>query len=245
MSVSEDASTPVVAATAGGSAATTLASASFSPPSGSVLLAICQVNYGSFPGSPPTLTVIDSASGTWTILGSQFNDASGTGTIHAMFTRPCSSAPGSITVTLGRGSDTTGAMLRLAVRVLDGANLSSPAGAHNTALPTNTTVEVTLTPTVIGSQVYVAGIHGSSAADSPIAGTTTISSVSDASDGGVLSIGKATSTTSSLTSTTYGWTHTGSVAAAVLGAEVVPAAAGTSAVPPTVVTQAVKRAAYY
>jgi hypothetical protein len=207
VSVSEDASTPAVATTAGGSAATTLTTASFSPPAGSVLVAMCEINWGTYPGSPPAITVTDTAGGTWTAGPSVQLAAAGAKT--AIFTRPAVSAPGSVTVTMSRGADSSAAMLKLAVRVCAGANTSAPQGASGTASGTGTgsgfSVAATLTPTALGSLLYVAADHANNNATTALTGTTQLSQTSDGTDGGVLSAGVSSSVTSSLAAQTLGW----------------------------------------
>jgi hypothetical protein len=222
VAVTEDASTPAVATSAGGSTSTTLASASFSPPAGSVLVADCLINYGTYPGAVPTISVSDSASGTWAIGAAQLGNPAAFAVI-AQFTRPVPTAPGSITVTMHRGTDSSAAMLMLAVRVLDGANVSSPQGASNTATSDTTNAEVTVTPAQAGSYLAVAAINTDNTTNTALSGTTIIQQANDTVDLGTLAVGKY-GPVASLTSTTVGWTlgATKHAAAAVL--EIVPPA---------------------
>lgn len=208
MAVTEDASTPAVAATAGGSAATSLTSASFSPPANSLLVAICLANWSTYPGSVPGFTVTDSASGTWTngptvTLAAAFAKA-------VISTRPVTSAPGSITVTLSRGADNSAAMLMLAARVCAGAKSSSYTGASGTNSGTGSggtaNVAVTITPGAAGSMVYACTDYANNNTDTALASTTTIQSTSDGPDGGFLSAGSAAGP--ALTSTAFGWSVT-------------------------------------
>ena len=91
MAVSEDGSTPAVVTVGGGSTATTLATASFAPPAGSLLVAECVVNWNTAPGQQ-TLSMADTGGGTWipgpvVYTGASFSQVQ-------IFTRPCPSAPG-------------------------------------------------------------------------------------------------------------------------------------------------------
>lgn len=210
MAVSEDASTPAVATSGGGYTGTsiqtssTYGSAAFSPPANSVLVAMCVANYASLQGPYPTFTVSDSAGGTWT-TGPVISTAATYAKVQ-IFTRPCVSAPGSITVTFSRGSDTNQAELMLAVRVLDGASTSTPQGASARASSnSNSNLQIAITPTVVGSLIYVVADEAGNTPPIVQSGTTTLASSLDANDGGYLLSGVSSSTTSSLTSQTFGW----------------------------------------
>lgn len=208
MAVSEDGSTPAVATTAGGSTATSLTTASFSPPSNTVLVALCIINWSTYPGVVPNITVSDTASGTWT-AGPVVTLAS-SGAKAAMFTRPAVSGPGSITCTMSRGANNTAAELMLAVRVCDGAKTSGPQGANNTASGVGsgagTHVSATITPNSSGSLVYVVGGYANNNSNAVITGTSTIQSSSDSTDGGTLLTGKSSATTTGGVAQEYGWT---------------------------------------
>lgn len=181
MAVTEDASTPATAVSAGGSTATTLASASFSPPAGSWLVALCSVNYSSNT-SFPSLAVSDSASGTWN-AGPVASSTAAPG-LSQIFTRYCATAPGSITVTFSRGADATAAMLQLAVRVCNGAASSQSGAASASPHGTTTPAAVTLTTTRAGSAVYVAGAAAGNTTPTAGTGTATITVTHDTTDGG-------------------------------------------------------------
>lgn len=239
MGVTKDASSPAVVNTAGGSAATTLTSASFSPPANTVLVAQCEVNYNSFPGSPPTLSVSDSKGGTWTLAGTQLNNSAAFA-ILATFTRPCSTAPGSMTVTMHRGTDNSAAELALVVTVCDGANVSSPQGAHNTATGTAASVQGTVTTTQSGSLVFASAIVTGSQTYTAEASTTQTLQSDDSVEGGVLLAGYASSVTGTPGTGSpgaLGWTSTSGPSWAWSGVEILPGSSGVNVTPTTAVVK--------
>ena len=197
MAVTEDASTPAVAETAGGftgtsiSTSATYGSAAFTPPANSVLVACCIANFASKQSGFPAFTLSDSAGGTWT-AGPVISSAASYAKIQ-FFTRPCVTSPGSITVTMSRGSDTSAAMLMLAVRVCAGANTTTPQGNSQTNSGSGgTQIVVTESQSVAGSLLYVLGDWSNSSAPTAIGGTSTIITTLDNTDGGYLALGSST-----------------------------------------------------
>lgn len=194
MSIAEDSSTPAVTAGTPGGTQTSVTSASFTPPANSLLVVEACVNYSSFPASAPALTCSDSASGSWTSY-TQLSDSASYG-ITRFFTRPCPTSPGSITVTLSRGSDNSTAQLVMAVRVVTGADLASPGGAQHTSTGTGSPATDTVTTTTTGSLVYVCGVFsGSTQSATAQSGTTNIYNTFDTGDLGVPAAARASSLT--------------------------------------------------
>jgi hypothetical protein len=209
MAVTEDASTPAVATSAGGFTGTSIntssayGSAAFTPPSGSVLTVMCLVNWATKNTGYPAFTVSDSAGGTWT--AGPVISSSGSYSKIQFFTRPCVTSPGSITVTFSRGTDTSAAMMMLAVRVNAGASTASPQGASKTDVPgSGNQASDTITPTAIGSLIYTIADWASNAAPTALSGTNNIRNTTDTTDGGVLNAGVSNSV-GSLAAQTLGW----------------------------------------
>ena len=209
--ISEDSSTPAVA-TSQGNTTGSIATGSFSPPAGSLLVATLNVGMGSVP--PGTLSVTDSSGGTWTAGPSQTatnNSWYGLGT--RVFYRYVSSAPGSITVT-GKdsvsGSDPDHEQsMQLAVRVVDGAASSQSGAATATASSTtgsSKSATKSVTTTAAGSWVYVGAAltpDGSVTANSK---TTTINQFDDTTSVNQLVSGRQSAATGTPGAVTLGWT---------------------------------------
>jgi hypothetical protein len=204
-----------------------------------VLVAICEVNYNGSPTPFPTITVTDTAGGTWTPVPGATLSVFADGTLASMLWRPVPTAPGSITATMHRGSDATAAMLAMAVRVCNGANLSNPVGASNTASGTSSgsslTIAASITPQQVGSLVYAAGMHADTNADT-VSGVTAILGQADTPDGGYIAIGK-TGPTVSLATLTPGWTATPTSGDGWMAAtlEIVPASVSAPSSPPRLI----------
>ena len=222
--VTIDSSTPAIASSSSGSSVTSVTTASFSPPAGTLLVAMCVVNYNISPGVFPAITISDSASGVWN-TGPYAANLSGPD-IAVIFTRYCATAPGSITVTMSRGSDSSQAELQLAVRVCDNAspvqNLAG-TGVNNAAATGNATV--TLNLTTPRSACFVCAGQGGNTQAVPNSATTTIQITHDPSDGGYLLFGNQNPfNTFAPAAVTLGWTggESGS-SGAVAAMEILPA----------------------
>ncbi len=229
--LAEDASTPPTAQTAGGAGNLFIESATFTPPAGALLVALCVVNYGAYPGSPPVLSVSDTDGGTWT-PGTQIGNAAAL-TVSNIFTRPCPVSPGPITVTLTRGSDTSAALVELAVRVLTGANLSQAGAAQGSAAGSSAAFADTVTTRVKGSLVYICGTGaGTGQSAAALANTTQVDNRYDTVDTGLLLFGRASGTTvtpGAGSPGAVGFTLGNSAAWAVTGLEILPASGDSGA----------------
>lgn len=224
MAIAEDASTPAVARSTANSATQTLATAAFSPPAASLLVAVF-TSVLSFDTTPATMAISDSASGAW---------ASG---INIKGTNRCqvtiwhsyrAAAPGSITVTANKG-DTNTSDTQLTVRVLTGA-ASSQSGATSTftaatpSVPADSALR-SITTTTTGSVVYVGLAQNNNAAYTANANTTTIDAWAESVVWASLQSGKtaaATGTPGAITLGFTGQTSTNELAIALL--EILPAA---------------------
>lgn len=201
----EDASTPAVVHTDG---TTPISTASFTPPNGSLVVAMVSGGWGN---SASTVTVKDSSSATnWsgfsnpdTIVDSQsFYGIAG------VFYKYFAASPGAITVTGTFTNLSNGEML--AVKVLTGADPTNPIG--NTAAQdfgaTTGTFSLNLTPTVSGSRVYGAANFNDTAdtAVTPNANTSTIQYYYSAGNGTAMWTFQGASATDGSTTTTYAGT---------------------------------------
>lgn len=135
MAITEHSSTPAVVKGDDGDAS--LTTASFSPPSGSVVVAMVACGWD---GATTTATVADSGGGgNWTQSAisatSEFNGMSGVA--HKVF----ASAPGSMTVTVSFTNST--GPVQLDVRVLEGVDNTTPVGSTDTTDFTSSGTSVT------------------------------------------------------------------------------------------------------
>ena len=201
MAISEDASSPakVTWTTTWGTAKTT---AAFSPPTGSIIVAMVVGSTNTSTAGVDTVT--DSASGTWHLLKRENTVGSNTQGLASVWWRSCATAPGSITVSVSATNTTSGG--ELDVKVLNGADTGTQAGAtvskQNDAAAA---VDVAITAGATTSWIYGCGFNwDTSAAMTLASGTSLIGGTSDATDGDWWAACKSTSAAVT-TSTTYGW----------------------------------------
>lgn len=234
MAISEDASTPATVTRATSAAA--LTTASFSPPAGSLLVAL-----SSWAAASGTQTAVISDSGVHTWTRPVRANASGAGDAEISYTY-LSSAPGSITVT---GTVTGGGTTEfLSVRVLNGAS-STQTGA-TAAHTSGTTPTIALTTTTVGSWVYgcLMDLASSQAALTANAASTTITWFNNTADGENAASFKASAATVSPGATTYGWAAGAADTYMLAAWEVLPAA-GTFGTSPLTARAARIRASVY
>ena len=211
--ITEDASTPAVVTGTGTGNITT---ASFSPPTNSLLVAIVAGGFNS--GGSTSATVSDTAGHTWTSGVS----ANTFGLAQISYTY-LTSAPGSITVTASYTHLGGGRLL--AVRVLNGARASQSGAASATSLTSgSTSAAVTITTTTSGSQVYGVSYDASTNSVFTANGSTTIvNNFNDVTDTVTLAAWKATVVTGSPGSTVLGGTYSASAGGDNVAFEVLPA----------------------
>lgn len=194
--VTEDASAPA-AVTGTGATRTT---ASFSPPAGTLLVAIGAWTWTT--AAAMTATFTDSGSHTWT-SGVLSNSASFPECAAISYTY-LTTAPGAITVT-ATGTGTGTAASALAVKVCVGA-APTQTGASGSAHATNT-CSLAVTPTRLGSMVYGAACDGGSAAVlSALANSSQLAQINDAATGTTDGLFKSAAPVSAAGSATYGFT---------------------------------------
>lgn len=244
MAVSLDASTPawdgILPGTNSGAGETqttnpvTLTSASFTPPSGSLVTVIGMADYEGFPGFSATgLTCADSHSNSYTGVASLPATGAAGHCSFEVFEFYYSASPGATTVTVTLAAAQTfssGYCVNLVVYVWDGAASNQTGAATATGSGTSATNEVSITPTQTGSQIAVGAGNGNGSAMTAEAGTTTFGTIAGDEATNAFAMGYSTSATSSLTAQTYGWTD-GSNVWGGIAVEVIPAGAGTPASP--------------
>ena len=199
-SITADPSSPAAVHSAYG--ATSLSTASFSPPAGSLLEVVVNALQGG-PGGD-TITVADSKGDTFTagphIAATKAPNSSW------FFQFYETSAPGSMTVTAKQAGSNRGT-LQLAVQVLDGAAPSQAGAASGTFNGTTGTTNQTrpLANTQSGSWLYVADGNGDSGATlTPVSGEVNVNVWNDPSSGNDGAIGRLA--TSGTGSQVLGWT---------------------------------------
>jgi hypothetical protein len=236
VAITEDTTNQPVPVHATGLTATT---ASFTPANATLLVALVSVDGG----ATATSTVLtDSVAGTWTLLKRQNAVGGGVGGAAEIWCRYLVTSPGAMTVTdvwTANGQNSG----NLTVRCLLGASSTQTGATAGTGAGTIAPT-VAITPTVLNSWVYGAILDYQSAASlTPNAITTRIDQFQDAVNGDTWANWKATAATTSLSSTTYGFTNANS-AFNTAAAEILPLAGGGAVVqpPPVIVGQAIGRA---
>lgn len=235
MTISEDASNQPVPVHSTTTAGTT---ALFSPQAGTLLVAMFAVDGAT--GTAASVVVTDSTLGSWTLLKRQNTTTAGVGGTSEVWCRYLSSAPGAMTVT-GTWSVTGQPAGNITVRSLLGA-ASSQTGATGGTGGGTVAPTATLTPTQLGSWVYGACVdYSTSASLTANANSTLIDQFQDATNGDTWATFKGAASTSSLTSTAYGFTNA-NAGYNVAAAEILAASATASQPLPVVLGQAVVRA---
>lgn len=198
MTITEDSSAPIAVHVTTTSGTT----ASFTPPSQSLLVVMVAADGGNV---ATTATVSDSGSHTWTLLKRQNTTAVGAlgGTAEVWCTY-LSSAPGSITVTASGWSTVGG---NIVTKVLLGA-AQTQNGATGGSGGSSIAPTATLTPTQIGSRIYGAALDFTTNAVLTANGnSSSIDQFNDATNGDTWAAFKGAADTTTLTSTTYGFTN--------------------------------------
>lgn len=205
MAISLDASTPASPTTASGSTSTVLTTGSFSPPANSMCVVMVNIGY-SPTGSNPSPTVNDSNNNTYTSAVSVFDTTYDyTGLFYFFYTN----APGSVTITVTRGTSTR-CSWSVYPYVLDGASSVIGAHASTSSSSSGTTFTGSITTTTSGSWVLLNTTIGTGSITLSANGsTTTVGSFQSSSDGETLYQGKQTSATGTPGATTLGWTGSG------------------------------------
>lgn len=239
----EDTSTPAIVTTTGASNPTT---ASFSPPDGSLLVALVGGGWG----TPPTNAVVsDTSNQTWYTGVSELGLTATAGGLAMIAYAYVVSAPGSITVTATFAGLSGGSLL--AVRVLNNASprqLGAGTGVAQHSV-NSTTGTVNVTTTIAGSLVYGIGDQTNQDFTYTANGATTIiNAYVDSTDTVSLVAWKASALTTTPGSTALGGTWATACKSNIAALEILPVTAPIlSIIPPTVqvISQAMERAAFF
>ena len=204
MTLTLDGSTPA-AVHLSASTSATAATASFSPPAGSLVVIAVNIGYKVTTATGPGVTCADSLSNSYTAGPSDYDTRFDGSWI---FTRFYSSAPGSITVTVTRTGALGLSLYQLTPYVLTGAAASQAgaASAHTINATSGTTWTSSVSPTVAGSWNIVAASIGNNQGSFTPAGLTTDESFDDTSDGNSGAAGHFVTVTPG--AATLGWTGT-------------------------------------
>lgn len=222
MAILEDASSPAVFRSATDTTAQSGTSASFTPPAGSWLVAMCVNNLQNVPTSQPTLSISDSLSGAWTTLQNTPGAFSNSYPQAAVFGQFVSTGGQARTVTFNRGGTAT-ADFSFAVKVLTGASGFGNVGSL--AVRATTAMTTSVTTTKAGSVVYIAGGLGNQETLTANANTTNIDLWDDGTNVSETVLAKSAAPTATPGATTFGWTRSGSASVDMTMAlvEVLPA----------------------
>jgi hypothetical protein len=197
--LAEDPSSPAAVSTTSG---TTVTSASFTPPDGSLLVAMV----ASDGGSGTTTMALSGGGLTWTPLAEANSSVADYAGVWIAQTGPPDPNDPVITATQG-GSTAAGMAMR--VFVLTQAAATQNGGTSNSQFVNVATFTQAVTTTQTGSRVYGASSHFPNAAASAAAATTVVDDVADATNNGRYTTFKATSLTGTPGATTLGYTVSG------------------------------------
>ena len=214
--ISGDPSSP--AAAHGSYGVSSVSTASFSPPAGSLLEVMVDALH-----SGVTVTLADSKGGTYT-AGPHIQGTTQAGSIY-FFQRYLPSAPGPMTVTATQ-SGSTKATISLAVQVLDNAApVQTGAASATAAAGSGTSQYGSLTTTQPGSWAYaVMGNGDASETVTPLSTTSNVDVWNDTSQSGNLAaMGRSASPTGTPAATNFGWTGNSSSNFVWAAQEVLPA----------------------
>jgi hypothetical protein len=177
-----------------------VSTASFSPPAGSLLEVMVDALH-----SGVTVTLSDSKAGTYT-AGPHIQGTTQAGSIY-FFQRYLPGAPGPMTVTASQSGSTL-ATLTLAVQVLDNAAQLQTGAASATATGSGTSQSGSLTTTHTGSWVYaVMGNGDATETVTPLSTTSNVDVWNDSSQSGNLAaMGRSASATGTPAAINLGWT---------------------------------------
>lgn len=191
--------------------------ASFTPESGALLVAL--VAGDGTASTPTTAAITDSLSGTWTLLlRSNSNSIGAVGGTCEVWCRDSPNAAMTVSCT-GSGGTATGG--QLVVRTLIGAqNTASQNGAKTGATMTGTAVQVSVTAGT-GNKIYGAALnYDTGTAMTVLANTTAISQFADATNGDTWEAFKSAADTAGTATYGYSTTHNAMIAAVEIKATV-------------------------
>jgi hypothetical protein len=243
MAITEDASTPAVTTQTG--TGTTITSPSFTPPQGTLLVALVSAGKSNNFNNPPTVT--DTGNHSWTLINWNSANTVDNGGFVGVYYAPQGVTPAAVTVTATFGAFGSGGGSMLDVRVLNGASPDqSTAGYANyvyTVAAATANCEINVVTTVTGSVVYGICVDTSGNAALGVNGlTTAINTFANATDLSRNVTWKSTSATGVPGLTRFGGNWPGTATSLILGTEFIPAIRPT---PVRNLRQAPKRASFY
>lgn len=230
MAIAEDVSSPAAMNSNTGQLIGSQITASFTPPAGSLLIAMCSnqwnASYAGLPGS--TITYTDSLSGTWTPINNKNAGTGGAAMCSTAYRIIGSSAAMTVTATF---VDTLSKQSMFDVRVLTGAATSGTIATSLAAVFATTAnfTQQTVTTTTVGSKPMIVISDDNANALTVNANTTQYSNAQDTVVSSTSASGRATNLTVTPGSLSLGWT--GSAATfqqCVCVIEVMPASAGST-----------------
>jgi hypothetical protein len=213
---------PVTSSTGAATSGVFTTANAFSPGAGTMVLVRVENMFTASPGSAATFTCQDSHGTSYASALQAQNSFDVAGA--AIFWHVYSSAPGSTTLTIT--SSVTGTALELLVSpTLITGQASSPIGPNTLSTdPSGSTTSLTgsLTTTVAGSRVYLAGGVGSGSAMTAASNTATTATYNGYNNAAT---GISTSATATPGATTFGWTCSpaSTFGGNLIGVEVLPA----------------------
>lgn len=218
--------------------AQSVTSASFTPTSGSLLVAMVGIGNGSGTAGAGSSAITDTGSHTWTLLKRENPSASST---TAEIWVANNTATSAITVTATSQVTNQKDLGLQVISYLGAANVAAQNGA--TAIATASTVSITTTQTgsqVVGAFGYFTSVTLTANANSTILGKF------NGTAGDTAAAFKATSLTGTPGATTVGFTNTTNSSMSIAAAEIkVATVAATLQIPSLIVGQAVRRASFY
>jgi len=231
-----DPSTPGLTGQLASASATTIQSASFSPPANSLVVVLYGFGWATSTATGPVVTVADSGSVSYD-AGPSAN--TGTFSFSAIFSHYYATAPGPITVTATRNS-ATAATVSMYVLVLPGAAASQAAAAFAAISGAATSLTGSITTTQPRSWVLLTVTENNAFAPTAVAGTTLQGSYEDSVNGIESMFGAQTPATITPGATTPGWTAT-STGYSWAALEILPVQAAPAPVAPYAGGQAYRR----
>ena len=219
MALAVDASSPASVIPVGDTT-TTIVTASFTPPSGSVLVAMAGLIYSGSGVAGPPFGVTDSVGGSWAEYKIQCTNATLAG---VWISYVATGAP--MTVTLTTDALQKGKMLT--VKVITGTSNSGYIGVPKTfQSATVVGLAQSFTPSNTGSLVMLASSYDTTGTINENAATTEYIQNVDATDGARIQSGQSAVTTTANTPVTLGWTgDTAAIQKAWVGIEILNAGA--------------------
>jgi len=228
MAIVEDASSPA-SVTAQASTVQTTVTASFTPPAGSLIIAVASNDWNTNYSGTPSITFSDSLGGTWTAINNANDGSNGAVMVGTAYRIVGASAAMTVTAT---SPDALTKTKLLSVRVLTGAATSGTIATSLFTGHASTTnfVQQTVTTTKAGSKVITVVADDNNELLTVNGNTTQYAQQQDSTVSSVVASGRSTNLTTTPGSLSIGWTGSSTLPQAVAIIEVMPDAGGLSTV---------------